>query len=59
MTKTVSITKPEASAGELEAALTELFRDMDRRLKRIRKRDVEIAKLRDSTQASLERMKSW
>lgn len=62
MTKTATMTKPEnldrQAKAEL-AELAELYRDMDRRLKNIRKLDAEIAKLRTSTRATLDRMKAW
>lgn len=59
MTKTVALPKPETLEGQPEAELTELFRDMDRRLKNILKLDADIAKLRASTRATLDRMKDW
>ena len=51
--------KNNLSEARLEAELSALFRDMDRRLKRIRKLDGEIARLREKTQDSLDRMKTW
>ena len=59
MTKTATLTKPEAFDSQQEAELTELVRDIDRRLKNIRKRQTESVRLRESTRAALERMKSW
>ena len=62
MTKTAAMSKPETLDSQAEAELAqiaELFRDMDRRLKRIRKMQAESDKLRDNTQAALERMKRW
>jgi hypothetical protein len=59
MTKTATLAKSETLDSQQEAELTELFRDIDRRLKNIRKRQTASARLRESTRASLERMKSW
>ena len=62
MTKTAAMPKPETLDSQAEAELAqlaELFRDMDRRLKNIRKRQAESARLRESTRAALERMKAW
>ncbi len=62
MTKTATMTKPETLDSQAEAELAqiaELFRDMDRRLTNIRKLDADIAKLRTSTRATLDRMKDW
>ena len=62
MTKTAAMTKPETLDRQAEAELAqlaELFRDMDRRLKNIRKLDADIAKLRTSTRETLDRMKAW
>ena len=62
MTKTAAMTKPETLDRQAEAELAQLadlFRDMDRRLKNIRKREAESARLRESTRAALERMKAW
>ena len=62
MTKTAALPKPETLDRQAEAELAqlaELFRDMDRRLKNIRKLDADIARLRTSTRASLDRMKTW
>ena len=62
MTKTATMTKPETLDSQAEAELAqlaELYRDMDRRLKNIRKLDADIAKLRTSTRATLDRMKAW
>lgn len=62
MTKTAALTKPETLDRQAEAELAELaelYRDMDRRLKNIRKLDADIAKLRTSTRATLDRMKAW
>ena len=56
------MTKPETLDSQAEAELAqiaELFRDMDRRLTNIRKLDADIAKLRTSTRATLDRMKDW
>lgn len=62
MTKSATMTKPETLDRQAEAELAqiaELFRDMDRRLTNIRKLDADIAKLRTSTRATLDRMKDW
>ncbi|GDY19416.1 hypothetical protein LBMAG56_07610 [Verrucomicrobiota bacterium] len=62
MTKTATMTKPETFDRQAKAELAELaelYRDMDRRLKNIRKLDADIAKLRTSTRATLDRMKAW
>ena len=59
MTKTTALPKPEALDSQAEAELTALFREIDQRLKRIRKRQAESARLRERTRAALARMKAW
>lgn len=62
MTKTAAMTKPETLDRKAEAELAqlaELYRDMDRRLKNIRKREAQAARLRESTRAVLDRMEAW
>ena len=59
MTKTTALPKPEVLDSQAEAELTALFREMDQRLKRIRKRQASSTRLRESNRAALTRMKAW